>query len=155
MRRQGVLWLVLVVIVGAACGETTAPLPTGFASYTGPLGPDTTQQAPARVKVSGKVLGVSVNLPGVSGDTLAFEPIPRTRLRIMRNVLVEGSATQVLAVELLAGAHGEYTVTGLPGGYYIVYAYPPSGSVWADNWTYLPAMQAEVTADVYLWKKHP
>ena len=153
--RGVVMSCALLALAGAfACSDPTAPLEQGVAQYNGPLTPDTTPATPAKVRVTGHVLGATAHAPTGTGDSISFEPVPHARLRIMRNVIVDGTATQVLAIELLTGDHGEYTVTGLPGGYYIVYAYPPTGSVYADNWSYLAAMQTEVTTDVYVWKKN-
>jgi hypothetical protein len=71
----------------------------------------------------------------------------------MRNVLVNGVATQVLAIELTTDAAGRFSVKELPGGYYIAYADPPAGSPWAPNWAYLAATSPAVNVDVYLWKR--
>jgi len=72
-------------------------------------------------------------------DTLRFDPIAGVNVRIMRNVLVNGVATQVLAAQLVTDALGRFAVKDLAGGYYVVYAEPPAGSVWSNSFSYLDA----------------
>jgi hypothetical protein len=93
-----------------------------------------------------------VPAPGTR-DTIRFDPVAGAKVRIMRNVLVNGRATQVLALELTTGVTGAFAVKDLPGGYYVVYADPPEGSPWSPNFSYLAATKAQVSVDVYLWKK--
>ena len=115
---------------------------------------DTIPPRPEKVNVSGRVLGVVVitPAPGVR-DTLRFDPIAGVNVRIMRNVLVNGVAKQVLAAELVSDAAGRFAVKDLAGGYYVVYAEPPAGSIWSNSFSYLDANRPEVSVDVFLWRR--
>ena len=115
---------------------------------------DTTPPVPEKVQLSGRVLGVVVidPAPGVR-DTLRFDPVAGMPLRIMRNVLVDGLAKQVLALQLTSDAQGRFSAKELPGGYYVIYAEPAAGSPWAPSFSYLAATKADVTVDVYVWKR--
>lgn len=107
-----------------------------------------------KVAVSGRILGINVIAPTAgSRDTIQFVPVALAKIRVMRNVLVNGAASQVLAAELTSDAAGQFSIKDLAGGYYIVYADPPEGSGYEKNWSYLAALKPEVTVDVYLWKK--
>jgi hypothetical protein len=134
-----------------ACAGAADQSPLGVAWYSGLPGIDTTPGAPAKVKVSGRIVGVS-QAPAGSADSLQYQPIARAKIRIMHNVVENGQASEVLAVQLVANDAGEFTVNNLPGGYYIVYADPPAGSIYRGSWSYLSAMQPLVAATVYLWK---
>jgi hypothetical protein len=115
---------------------------------------DTLPPRPEKVNVSGRVLGVVVITPTPGArDTLRFDPLPGVNVRIMRNVLVDGVAKQVLAAQLVSDAQGRFAVKELAGGYYVVYAEPPAGSIWGNSFSYLNANRAEVTVDVYLWRR--
>ena len=138
-------------VLAMACAGVADHSPLGIAWYSGVPGIDTTPGAPAKVKVSGRILGVTP-APAGSADSLHYEAIGRARIRIMHNVIVGGQASEVLAVELVANDAGEFTVNNLPGGYYIVYADPPAGSIYQKSWSYLSAMQTQVSLSVYLWK---
>lgn len=118
------------------------------------VGVDTLPRIPEKVAVSGRVLGMVLiePAPGVR-DTIRVDPVAGAKVRIMRNVLVNGVATQVLALELTTDAAGRFGVKDLPGGYYVAYADPPAGSPWAPSWAYFSATSSAVNVDVYLWKR--
>lgn len=118
------------------------------------VGTDTTPPVPEKVQLSGRVLGVVViaPTPGVR-DTLRFDPVAGMPLRIMRNVLVDGVAKQVLALQLTSDSQGRFSAKDLPGGYYVIYAEPAAGSPWAPSFSYLAATKPDVTVDVYVWKR--
>lgn len=144
----------------AACSDrpVTAPDATSAQPNTvgtsGASSTDTIPQLPAVFAVSGKVLGVSSSAAVAgSSDSLHFEPVAGARIKLYHNVLVNGTATQILAAETTSGADGAYRVTGLVGGYYIVQAAAPAGSAYADNFAYLAGTASEVKTDVYLWRK--
>jgi hypothetical protein len=106
------------------------------------------------VQVSGRVLAVVVISPTPDvRDTLRFEPIAGAKLRVMRNLLVDGKAVQRLAAELVSDANGTYALRDLPGGYYVVYADPPAGSQYSSSFSYLAATKPEVKLDIYLWRR--
>jgi hypothetical protein len=119
------------------------------------VGVDTTPPVPEKVQLSGRVLGVVViaPAPGVR-DTLRFDPVAGMPLRIMRNVLVDGVAKQVLALQLTSDSQGRFSAKDLPGGYYVIYAEPAAGSPWAPSFSYLAATKPDVTVDVYVWKRN-
>ena len=162
MRVHRTALVLAVTIIGlAACADHTTTAPdvgrqgaTGTGGGGGTPG-DTIGELPSSVRVHGQVLGVSVTTPVQgSADTLSFEPVASAPIKIYRNVLVDGGATQVLAAETISGEHGEYEVRGLKGGYYIVKVTAPAGVPYADNWEYLPATSTDVTVNVYLWRSH-
>lgn len=137
-----------------ACSDTPTGLQSIRSTPDDAAPQDTTSTLPGTVQVSGRILGVSAADPvSGPGDTLRFEPIARASIEVVRNVLVNGAAQQVLAATLASGAEGEYRIADLPGGYYIVRATPPTGSAYAANWEYLPATKPEVRVDVYLWRR--
>jgi hypothetical protein len=115
---------------------------------------DTLPRLPEKVQLSGRVLAVTViaPAPGVR-DTLRFDPIAGAKVRVMRNLLVDGKATQRLAAELVTDANGAFAVKDLAGGYYVVYADPPAGSPYQSSFSYLAATRPEVKVDVYLWRR--
>jgi hypothetical protein len=115
---------------------------------------DTMPPLPEKVATSGRVLAIVVIPPTTGGrDTLRFDPIAGAKVRIMRNLLVDGKATQRLAAELVTDANGAFAVKDLPGGYYVVYADPPAGSPYNSSFSYLFANKPEVKVDVYLWRR--
>jgi hypothetical protein len=146
--------MVAVALFAAGCSHLADNTPVGVASYTGAPSTDTTHAVPPKVRVSGRILGVTFTVPTQgSADSMHFEAVRRARIRVMQNVLVNGEASQVLAVEMLSDDSGGYVIRDLPGGYYVVYAYPPAGSAYSQNWSYLAALDPEVKLDVYVWKK--
>ena len=159
--------LVAATIAVAACSErpTTAPIDqldqtadvgksNGKSNGTPNDSSTTPPPLPATFNLSGRVLGVTrrAPAPGVT-DTLRFDPLAGVPLRIMRNLLVNGQATQVLAAETTSGASGEFRVDALAGGYYVIYATAPAGSPWVSNHTLVAGTSNEVLANVYLWRQ--
>ncbi|MEW5915394.1 MAG: hypothetical protein AB1762_03270 [Gemmatimonadota bacterium] len=115
---------------------------------------DSMPPLPEKVQLSGRVLAVTVIAPGPGvRDTLRFEAIAGAKVRVMRNLLVDGQATQRLAAERVTDANGAFTVRDLAGGYYVVYADPPAGSPYQSSFSYLAATKPEVKVDVYLWRR--
>ena len=127
---------------------TTTPTPPTTPRDTAVTPPPTG----ASFTLSGKVLGLT-RTTSASRDTLRHDPIPGVPLRIMRNLLVDGKATQTLAGETTSDANGDYRVTGLPGGYYVVYANPAAGSAWAPNHALVAGTTPNVTAHIYLGRR--
>ncbi len=142
-----------LALFAAGCSHLADNTPVGVASYTGAPSTDTTHAVPPKVRVSGRILGVTFTVPTQGSDSMHFEPVRHAKIRVMQNVLVNGESSQVLAVEMLSDDAGGYMIKDLPGGYYVVYAYPPAGSAYAQNWSYLAALDPEVKLDVYVWKK--
>jgi hypothetical protein len=114
---------------------------------------DTMPPLPEKVAVSGKVVGLVFiePAPGVR-DTMRLDPLAGIKVRIMRNIIVNGSSAQELAAELVTDANGAFK-TSLKGGYYVVYAEPPANSIWNKSFSYLAATRPDVNVTVYLWKK--
>lgn len=146
-----------------ACSEngTTAPelripaLAVGVADST-PT--DTIKPPPASVRVFGQILGViapdsSIDSTAAPTDTISFEPIVGARIRIFRNILVNGDSSQVFVADARSKANGVYEVTGLAGGYYTVTATPPAGSGYGKGSAFLAATTPDVKLDVYLFPK--
>jgi hypothetical protein len=162
MTLQRMLSLIAVgVITVAACSDRTTTAP-GAALSQAPgvdkAGASSTDSVPpqlaASFNVSGRVLAVSRSAPVAgSADTLHFDSVAGAAIKVYRNVLVNGAATQVLAAETTSGAGGEYRVNGLAGGYYVVQAAAPAGSPYADSFAYVAGTASEMKTDVYLWRK--
>ena len=134
----------------------TPPPPPTTPTTPAPPPRDTAITPPPTVAsftLSGKVLGLTRTTASNSADTLRADPIPGIPIRIMRNLLVNGQATQTLAAETTSDANGEYRATGLAGGYYVAYANPAAGSVWASNYVLIAGTTPNVTANIYLGRK--
>ena len=162
MRVHRTALVLAATVIGlAACADHTTTAPdTGQRGATGTDGVgrapgDTIAELPSSARVHGRVLGVSVTAPVQgSADTLSFEPVAGAPIKIYRNVLVDGGATQVLAAETISGGSGEYEVQGLEGGYYIIRVTAPAGVPYSDNWEYLAATSSDVEVNVYHWRSH-
>jgi hypothetical protein len=154
--RATILLLSALGLVACAQDTTTGP-PSELrriVDSTVTSGGDTVRVFTGAVRLSGQVLGVSAVVPVASSrDSLRFEPIAGARIRVMRNILVDSAATQVLVAETTSGRNGEYVVERLEAGYYIAYVTAPEGSAYVDNWSYVPANAGEVRVNVYLWRK--
>jgi hypothetical protein len=146
----------------AACGERPATAPAEELGQLADIGKSKTTPGdstaspppplPATFNLSGRVYGVTriAPAPGVR-DTLRHDPLAGVPLRVMRNLLVDGKATQVLAAETTSGSAGEFRLNGLAGGYYVIYATAPPGSPWLSTYTLVAGTSNEVVANVYLW----
>ena len=161
MNRPSLLVAAAALIAIAACGEhpSTAPIDelertAGIGKSNGAPNDSTPPPLATTFNLSGRVLAVTrtAPAPGVT-DTLRYDPVAGVPLRVMRNLLVNGQATQVLAAETTSGASGEYRINGLAGGYYVIYATPPAGSPYASNHALVAGTANEVLANVYLWRK--
>jgi hypothetical protein len=152
MRRTSVAAAAALAAV-LACGEVTTSLESTRDAAAHTAGDTASAGAPASVRVTGQVLGVSATEP-VSGtnDTLRFAPIPHARITLKRNILVDGQSAQEPAGELSADADGRFRLDGLVGGYYVVEAVAP-GSGYRAGWEYLAATRSAVDLTVYLWKE--
>jgi len=156
MRRHAFVLATIALATLAACADhgaagPTAPLARGAAT---PAPGDSSHYFAGEFTAHGHILGVvgTAPTPG-SNDTLRFEPLAGSRIRVVRNLLVNGVATQELAAETVSDDDGAYAVSGLAAGYYIVQADPPSGSPYAGGFSYLPGQSSDVQVDVYLWKQ--
>jgi len=138
--------------VGIACGETSSTEPAVAANTVAKTPPtDTTKPPPSSFNLTGKALGVDA-VAGQGNDTLHFTPIAGATVKLMRNVLVNGQATQVEAGQTTTSASGAYQFSNLAGGYYIVYVTPPTGSPYISNWSYVEGLAPAVDVNVFLWR---
>ena len=85
-----------------------------------------------------------------SAETLRHDPLPRARITLKRNILVNGESAQEPAGTFTADAEGRFRLDDLRGGYYIIEASAPG---YRDGWEYLPATRAAVELSVYLWRE--
>ena len=113
---------------------------------------DTSHVAPSIVDLSGHVLAMRSGGSGQGGDTLSYDAISGVQLKLMHNILVDGSAEQELAGTTVSDAQGAYHFANLPSGYYVLYAYPTTVSGYKANYSLVPAQSAQVTVDVFVWK---
>lgn len=156
MRKYSCALAAIALATVAACSDQTTGGPTAplAKESANPTPGDTSHYFAGDFMVHGRILGVSAaTQPTAGGDTLSFEPLAGAAIRIVRNVLVNGAATQELAAETVSDGDGAYSVSGLAAGYYIVEAAPPSGSSYASGWSYLAGQASDVKVDVYLWPR--
>ena len=148
-RSMSVLVSVASVILITACSE----MPSSARAVTAGGGGDTSQVAPDRVDLSGRVLAMQANPAGMGGDTLRSVPIGGVTLKLMHNIMVNGASAQELTGTTVSGADGSYHFSGIPGGYYVLYAYPSAASGYQGSYSLVPAQTASVTVDVYVWRQ--
>jgi hypothetical protein len=150
MRRSvSVLVSVASTFLITACSE----MPSSTRALTAGGGGDTSQVAPDRVDLSGRVLAMQANPGGMGGDTLRSVPIGGVTLKLMHNIIVDGASAQELTGTTVSGSDGRYHFNGIPGGYYVLYAYPSVSSGYQGSYSLVPAQAASVTIDVYVWKQ--
>jgi len=134
------LLLTLGVLNLSACLDDTRavpidPSPGSGSSTTFHPGPgvDTTTAPgfPSAVTIQGHVYPAGTGIPTDTGAVSTAPPIPGVTIRIMHNVLRNGQATQDELARVVSGAQGEWAVSGLPGGYYVVEGLTPGGAVAA------------------------
>jgi len=113
---------------------------------------DTSHVAPSIVDLSGHVFAVRAGGSGQGNDTLSYDAIAGVELKLMRNILVNGSGEQELAGTATSDAAGVYHFGNLPSGYYVLYAYPTTASGYKATYSLVPAQSAQVVVDVFVWK---
>ncbi len=135
----------------AACG-TNGSDPIAPAIRNTPLGPDTSSAViPDKVSLTGRVLALSVHR--ANQDTLQFTGVARSKVRLVRNILVDGEARQVLVAQLTTSSTGDFAANGIPGGYYAVYAEPPADAGLTKSYALLAALKSPVQVTVYVSKR--
>jgi hypothetical protein len=135
-----------------ACSSVPTDIRSARTADAPAAGDTTGGGLPARVRVTGRVLGVSAREPVAgSTDTLRHDPLPHARITLKRNILVNGQSAQEPAGTFTADAEGRFRLD-LAGGYYIIEASAP-GSGYRDGWEYLPATRAAVAVNLYLWRE--
>lgn len=149
LSRSALLTATAVLAFTACRGDSIAA--PARASGSGG-GTDTSGVAPSFVNLSGHVFAVENAPAGQGSDTLRYVPIGGVPLRLMHNILVNGQSAQELAGRVVADAGGTYRFDNLPSGYYVLYAEPAAGSGWSGSYSLVPAQQAAVTIDVFVWK---
>jgi hypothetical protein len=184
MRNRSAALFTLAAIVAAACSGDTLLDPAGqpaatTAGSTDSASRDSTRSDTTRADttrttprppgtpadtarpvatsgtVSGRVLGGTYNPNGTGSDTLQFSPIAGTTVKLFHNRLIDGVATSVLISQMVTGTDGAYTFGPVPGGYYLLRAYPPDGSGFGESLSYLPLTQAQVSMNIYVWRRPP
>lgn len=162
MRSCKTILLAGLAIAASACAgaDTTAPLPEraqqgpqSGAGGTGGSGDTTTTPPsfPASVQISGHVYSLTSVQPTVpGGDSLRYTPIAGVRLQFVRNQLVNGTVTTTVEGEATSGTSGEFSVSGIPGGYYQVRSVLPADSKYFDSISFVTASSLQNTTDVYL-----
>lgn len=155
-RARLLVFSLYVSAAVTACSESMPTEPAAASANTiakSPTGTDTstTNPPPVLFNLSGRVLGVDA-VRGQGSDTLHFTPIAGASVKLVRNVLVDGTATQLAAGETTSASNGTYHFTNLAGGYYIVNVAPPAGSPYTSSWNYVAGTAASVVVDVFLWR---
>ena len=153
MRTRLVLGVVAATLAISACSGDGATSPAKVSGSNGGTPGDTSHIAPNTVNLSGHVFALQSTTAGQGSDTLRYIPIAGVSLKLMHNVLVNGVGVQELAGTTTSDASGAYRFDGLPGGYYVIYAYPSASSGYDGSYSLVPAQQAAVVVDVYVWKK--
>lgn len=137
--KQSTLILSLGLTTLAACGEGTranpiAPTDGGSSATFHPKpGVDTTTAPgfPSAVTIQGLVYRAGTGVPTDTGAVSMAPPIAGVTIRIMHNVLRNGQATQDELARVTSGPQGDFSVSGLPGGYYVVEGLTAGGAVAA------------------------
>jgi hypothetical protein len=133
------LLLTLGVLSLTACLGDTRAVPIGpseggsSTSFKPRPGVDTTTAPgfPSAVTIQGHVYPAGTGIPTDTGAVSTALPIPGVTIRVMHNVLRNGQATQDELARVTSGAQGEWAVSGLPGGYYVVEGLTAGGAVAA------------------------
>ena len=138
-------------LVLAACADGGAPVPTApaanpstttFQPHPG-VDTSTTPGFPSAVTIQGVVYRTGSGIPTDTGVVSTRPPVPGVTVIFLRNLLVNGQATQQELGRVTSGAQGEFALSGLPGGYYVVQGLDDRGVVTSYQ---LVATTAPVTA---------
>ena len=143
-----IMTLASALAIAACSGDPMAGPTSTNATNSG----DTSHVAPSIVDLSGHVLAMRSGGSGQGSDTLSYDAIAGVQLKLMRNILVDGSSEQELAGTTTSDAMGAYHFANLPSGYYVLYAYPTTASGYKANYALVPAQSASVVVDVFVWK---
>jgi hypothetical protein len=116
---------------------------------------DTTPTNPVvtNAHVSGRVLGGTYNRAATGNDTLQLAPMAGTTVKLFHNRMVDGRSASVEVGQVVTGADGAFSFGPIPGGYYLVRAYPPAASGFGESLSYLQLTQAQMTMNVYVWHR--
>lgn len=153
-RFSLLMTLVVSAAASAACAAGDGTAPSDRASDRHMSGDTGTTLPPATTRIHGRVLLSAAGRSTVVTDTtppgtLAHDPVPGATVRVRRNYMLNGVATQELVATVTADAAGRYDIPTLPGGYYVVYATGPAGSALGESWELVP-IKADVEVNVYL-----
>jgi len=151
------LVLVALATTLAACDDDDATSPSALARLdsrsTGANGDSASAPTVGSLDLRGTVYQMSVRTPVVAGqDSLVRTPLAGATIELRRNLLVDGKATQTVVGTVTSAADGSYSFTGLAGGYYVAYGYPPAGSALTETLEYVAGTQAQVTTNLFMWK---
>lgn len=133
------LLLSLSVLTLAACLEQSGASPASpsdggsSATFHPKPGVDTSTTAgfPSAVTIQGMVYRAGTGVPTDTGAVSMAPAIAGVTVRIMHNVLRNGQATQDELARVTSGPQGDFSVSGLPGGYYVVEGLTAGGAVAA------------------------
>jgi hypothetical protein len=137
--KHSTLLLSLGVLSLAGCLEQTraypiAPTDGGSSATFKPrpgVDTSTTPGFPSAVTIQGLVYRAGTGVPTDTGAVSMAPPIAGVTIRVMHNVLRNGQATQDELARVTSGSEGEFSVSGLPGGYYVVEGLTSGGAVAA------------------------
>jgi len=157
MRRGGYGWMKAIALVSLGACSALATSTTDD-DRQGALakgnGTDTTKFPVSSMHIHGRVLAI-VPVPATSsGDTLRFDAIGGASVKVQRNTLVNGVATQTVVAQVKTGTDGRYDIPSQPGGYYVVTATGAGGSGYGENYVLVP-VKSDAEVDVYLGKAEP
>jgi hypothetical protein len=108
----------------------------------------TTPGFPSVVTIQGQVYLAGTGIPTDTGVVSTAPAVPGVTVRVMHNVLRNGQATQDEMARVTSGAQGEFSVSGLPGGYYVVEGLTTSGAVAA--YALVATMATPTTTSIWM-----
>ncbi|HXI21280.1 MAG TPA: hypothetical protein VNH46_09355 [Gemmatimonadales bacterium] len=138
MRKPAIL-LAFGALAWGACDSGQAVAPAGpqgspsHVTYQPRPGDDTTATVgfPSPVTIAGTVYRAGTGVPTDTGVVSTAAPLGGVTVRLMRNVLQNGQGVSVEMARAISDPRGEFSVGGLPGGYYVVQGLDPAGEVAA------------------------
>lgn len=148
LSRSYFLAVAAVLVVSACMSQTTPTSPSATSGTPG----DTNHVAPNTINLSGHVFAIQATPAAQGSDTIHYIPIANVSLRLMHNILVNGNSAQELAGTGVSASDGSYRFGNLPGGYYVLYATPSSGSGYSGSYSLVPGQSENVVVDVFVWK---
>ncbi|HXI19515.1 MAG TPA: hypothetical protein VNH46_00435 [Gemmatimonadales bacterium] len=135
--RKLVILLAFGTLAWSACDSSQAVAPAGpqgspsHVTYQPRPGIDTSTTAgfPSPVSIVGTVYRAGTGVPTDTGVVSTAAPLGGVTVRLMRNVLQNGQGVSIEMARAISDPGGEFSVAGLPGGYYVVQGLDASGEV--------------------------
>ncbi|HYD51525.1 MAG TPA: hypothetical protein VEA99_02815 [Gemmatimonadaceae bacterium] len=143
----------------AACGADDPASPTRLDGTEeqreagGGRGDSTATPLTNPFSLRGTVYAVTVRVPATNGDSIVKTPLAGATVVLVRNVLVDGKATQVTAGTTTSAADGSFSFENLTGGYHVLTGRPPAGAALHEGLEYVASTASVVRRDLYLWAK--